>query len=144
MTAPAGHTQRRHRPIGDDRGSATGWALGTMFVGLLLAGLLFDGGAAMTTKASALSVAQQAARAGADQLDLTVLRTTGQLQLDPPAAEQAAAAWLAQAGESGTVTATTAQVTVTVTTTGSTVLLAIVGITDYELSATATAEAIQP
>lgn len=141
MTATAG--QPRHRLRGD-RGSASGWALGTMLVGLLLAGLIFDGGAAMTTKASALSVAQQAARAGADQLDLATLRTTGVVQLDPAAAQQAAAAWLEQAGQTGTISATTQQVTVTVTTTGTTVLLPIVGITSYELSATATAEAIQP
>lgn len=139
----AGHTWRRlRRRIHGDRGSASGWALGTMLVGLLLAGLIFDGGAAMTTKASALSVAQQAARAGADQLDLATLRTTGEVQLDPAAAEQAAATWLAQAGAAGSVSATTEQVTVT--TTGSAVLLSIVGITTYELSATATAEAIQP
>lgn len=145
MTATAGHTWRRlRRRIHGDRGSASGWALGTMLVGLLLAGLIFDGGAAMTTKASALSVAQQAARAGADQLDLATLRTTGEVQLDPAAAEQAAATWLAQAGVAGSVSATTEQVTVTVTTTGSAVLLSIVGITSYELSATATAEAIQP
>jgi Flp pilus assembly protein TadG len=115
-----------------------------MFVGLLLAGLVFDGGAAMTTKASALSVAQQAARAGADQLDLATLRATGEVHLDPAAAEQAAASWLAQAGQTGTIAATTEQVTVTVTATGSAVLLSVVGITSYELSATATAEAVQP
>jgi TPR repeat protein len=135
---------RLHRRVRGDRGSATGWALGTMFVGLLLAGLVFDGGAAMTTKASALSVAQQAARAGADQLDLATLRATGEVHLDPAAAEQAAASWLAQAAQTGTVAATTEQVTVTVTATGSAVLLSVVGITSYELSATATAEAVQP
>lgn len=127
-----------------DRGSATGWALGTMLVGLLLTGLVFDGAAAMTAKASALHTAQQAARAGADQLDLATLRTTGQVQLDRAAAEAAAADWLEQVGAGGTVSATADQVTVTVTTTGSTVLLTVVGITTYQLSATATAEAIQP
>jgi Flp pilus assembly protein TadG len=115
-----------------------------MLVGLLMTGLVFDGGAAMTTKASALTVAQQAARAGADQLDLTTLRTTGEVQLDPAAAEQVAAGWLEQAGVAGTVSATTELVTVTVTATGSAVLLPVVGITSYELAATATAEAIQP
>jgi hypothetical protein len=115
-----------------------------MLVGLLMTGLVFDGGAAMATKASALTVAQQAARAGADQLDLTTLRTTGEVQLDPAAAEQVAAWWLEQADVAGTVSATTELVTVTVTATGSAVLLSVVGITSYELSATATADAIQP
>ncbi|MPZ12714.1 MAG: hypothetical protein GEU89_21320 [Kiloniellaceae bacterium] len=117
--------------------------MGTMAVGLLMAALLFDGGAAMTAKADAWSTAQQAARAGADQLDLAVLRTTGEVLIDPAAAESAAADWLAQAGVTGTVSATVEQVSVTVTVTEATVLLSAVGITSYDLSATATAEAIQ-
>lgn len=129
--------------VGDDRGSASGWAIGTMVVGLLLAALLFDGGAAMTVKADAWSIAQQAARRGADQLDLAVLRSTGEVLIDPAAAEDAAAEWLAQAGASGSVSATIEQVSVTVTVTGQTVLLSAVGINSYDLSATATAEAIQ-
>jgi hypothetical protein len=114
-----------------------------MMVGLLLAALLFDGAAAMTAKASALQVAQQAARAGADQIDLAALRSTGQLQLDPAAAEAAALTWLEQAGATGSVTATTEQIAVTVTVTRPTVLLGAVGITTFTLSATATAQALQ-
>jgi hypothetical protein len=129
--------------VGEDRGSASGWAIGTMAVGLLLAALLFDSGAAMTAKADAWSTAQQAARRGADQLDLAVLRTTGEVLIDPAAAESAAADWLAQAGVTGSVSATVEQVSVTVTVTEQTVLLSAVGITSYDLSATATAEAIQ-
>jgi len=138
-------TNRRSPGAGrrGDRGSASGWAIGTMMVGLLLAALLFDGAAAMTAKASALQVAQQAARAGADQIDLAALRNTGQLQLDPAAAQAAALAWLEQAGATGTATATTEQVAVTVTVTQPTVLLGAVGITTFTLSATATAEALQ-
>jgi hypothetical protein len=114
-----------------------------MMVGLLLAALIFDGAAAMTAKASALQVAQQAARAGADQIDLATLRTTGQVQLDPAAAQAAALGWLDQAEATGTATATTEQVTVTVTVTQPTVLLAAVGLTTFTLSAAATAEAVQ-
>jgi hypothetical protein len=126
---------------GTDRGSATGWAIGVMLIGLLLAALVFDGAAAMTSRAQALDIAQQAARAGADQIDLVTLRTTGAVQLNPPAAEAAARDWLAQAGVAGTVTATTDQVTVTVTTTETAVLLAAVGVSTYTLTATGTAEA---
>ena len=135
--------RRAARWVGDDRGSASGWAIGTMAVGLLLAGLLFDGAAAMTAKAQAWSVAQQAARRGADQLDLAVLRTTGEVLIDPAAAEDAAADWLARAGMSGRVEATAEQVSVTVTVTEATVLLSAVGVDEYTLSATATADAIQ-
>jgi Flp pilus assembly protein TadG len=115
-----------------------------MMVGLLLAGLLFDVAAAMTAKVSALQVAQQAARAGADQLDLLTLRTSGQTRLDPAAAQTAAEQWLDQAGAAGTATATTEQVTVTVTVTQPTVLLDAVGVATFTLSATATAQPVQP
>src|SRR5690554_137099 len=101
------------RRMGHDRGSATPWGLGLVVIGLLAAGLVFDGGSAMATKVDAWHTAQQAARRGADQLDLVLLRTTGTVQLDPPAAEAAAHQWLAQAGVDGTVVATPAQVTVT-------------------------------
>jgi len=128
------------RRMGHDRGSATPWGLGLVVIGLLAAGLVFDGGAAMATKVDAWNIAQQAARRGADQLDLVLLRTTGTVQLDPPAAEAAAHQWLAQAGVDGTVVATPAQVTVTVTTSSTAVLLAAVGVNTYTITATATAE----
>lgn len=129
--------------VGSDRGSASGWAIGTMAVGLLLAALLFDGGQAMTAKADAWSVAQQAARRGADQLDLATLRGSGEVRINPAAAEDAASDWLTQAGVTGSVSATVEQVTVTVTVTEQPVLLSAVGVDRYTLSATATAEAIQ-
>ena len=123
-----------------DRGSATPWALGGVVMGLLAAGLVFDGGGAMAAKVEAWDVAQQAARSGADEIDLATLRTTGNVQLDPVAAQAAAYEWLARAGAEGTVVATTDQVTVTVTTTAPTVLLAAVGINTYTVSATGAAE----
>jgi hypothetical protein len=128
------------RRTGHDRGSATPWGLGLVVIGLLAAGLVFDGGGAMATKVDAWNIAQQAARRGADQLDLVLLRTTGTVQVHPPAAEAAAYQWLAQAGVDGTVTATPAQVTVTVTTSSTAVLLAAVGVNTYTISATAAAE----
>jgi Flp pilus assembly protein TadG len=126
--------------LSGDRGSATGWAVGTILVGLLIVALVFDGAAAMTTRATALDVAQQAARAGADQLDLALLRDTGEVAIDPAAAQAAAEQWLAQAGVDGTVSATTAQVEVTVTVTQPTVLLAVVGIPTFTMTAAATAQ----
>lgn len=136
------HRLRIRSGLRGDRGSATPWALGLVVVGLLVAGLVFDGGAAMAAKVDAWSIAQQAARRGADQLDLALLRTTGAVQVDPQAAETAAYHWLAQAGVEGTVTATTQQVTVTVTTSADAVLLAAVGVTTYTVSATGAAEPV--
>jgi Flp pilus assembly protein TadG len=47
----------------------------------LLAGLLVDGGAAINARLRAADIAEQAARAGADQIDVDHLRTTGQTRL---------------------------------------------------------------
>ncbi|MGW2152223.1 pilus assembly protein TadG-related protein [Nonomuraea sp. NPDC001699] len=47
----------------------------------LLAGLLVDGGAAINARLRAADVAEQAARAGADQIDVDRLRTDGQVTL---------------------------------------------------------------
>lgn len=145
------HSPRHHRPIAatvrwlrSDRGSGTGWAIGITIVGLLAVFLTFDTATAIETKAAIVDVAQQAARRGADQLDLAVLRSSGQVQLDPAAAQAAAEQWLAQAGHTGTVAATTEQVTVQVTITQPAMLLAAVGVDDYTLTARATAEPIQP
>ena len=139
VTAASPGPPGRRARLRADRGSATGWAIGTVMVGLLLVALVFDGAAAMTSKATALDTAQQAARAGADQLDLAQLRASGQVAIDPAAAHDAAGRWLHQAGAQGTVAAAPAQVEVTVTVTRPTVLLASVGIPAFTMTATATA-----
>ncbi|MFG1952473.1 pilus assembly protein TadG-related protein [Micromonospora sp. NPDC048830] len=123
----------------DDRGQITAWTVvGTLIV-LILAGLVFDQGMAMATKVSAYDTAQAAARAGAREIDLALYRAAGTLRLDPAAAATAARVFLDQAGQPGSVSATTEQVTVTVTTGHRTQLLHLVGITDIPVSATATA-----
>ncbi|MER6169797.1 pilus assembly protein TadG-related protein [Streptosporangium sp. NPDC001681] len=47
----------------------------------LLAGLLVDGGAAINARLRAADIAEQAARAAADQIDVEHLRATGQARL---------------------------------------------------------------
>jgi Flp pilus assembly protein TadG len=127
------------RRLRADRGSGTAWALGVVVVLALLAGAVLDGGHAMAARVQALDIAQQAARAGANHLDLTLLRTQGIVRLDPAAARAAAAAFLADAGVSGTTTATTEQVTVTVTRSHPTLILQAIGVDAIAMSATATA-----
>jgi Flp pilus assembly protein TadG len=106
---------------------------------LALAGTVLEAGNAMRASARATDVAQQAARAGADKLDLTALRTDRTVRLDPVAAQAAAAAYLRQVGETGAVQATAATVTVTVTITRPRVLLPLVGVKTVTLTSTATA-----
>lgn len=132
---PSGWTSR----LRTDRGSGAVWALGVVAVVALLAGLVLDGGNAMAARVAALDIAQQAARAGANQLDLFALRQQGLVRLDPAAAQATATAFLNQSGATGTATATTTEVVVTVTRSQPTTLLKAIGVTAIGMTATATA-----
>ncbi|MQY07341.1 TadE/TadG family type IV pilus assembly protein [Actinomadura macrotermitis] len=61
---------------------------------LMLAGLLVDGGLAIHARQRAADMAEQAARAGANQIDTDRLRETGKPILDPARARAAACALL--------------------------------------------------
>lgn len=126
------------RPEGDG-GQVTAFVVTISAALLLFAGLVLDGGLALSTKTQALDAAQAAARTGAQHLDLTRYRLTGQTRLDPRAAAAAARGWLTRAGLDGDVAATTAEVTVTVHATRRTQLLGLVGVRELYVTATATA-----
>jgi len=124
---------------GSDRGSGTLLGLFVIAVMLVLGGTLVEVASAMRDSAHATDVAQQAARAGADKLDLTALRNGGAVRVDPVAAQAAALAYLRQVGETGTVVATPTGVSVTVTITRSGGLLPLVGINSVTVTSTAAA-----
>jgi Flp pilus assembly protein TadG len=130
------------RWIRGDRGSATAFGLFLIVVVLVLAAAIIEGGNAMSARGHATDVAQQAARAGANKVDLAALRDDGVVRIDPAAAEAAALAFLAQVGETGTATATPAQVSVTVTVTRPGILVPILGINTLTVHSTATAAPI--
>ncbi len=100
-----------------DRDSTMVLSIFLILVVLVLTTTLIEAGNAMAARGHGLDIAQQAARAGADKLDLTTLRSTGQVRIDPATAQAAATAYLTQMGETGTVTATATEVVVTVTVT---------------------------
>ncbi|MEO6701510.1 MAG: hypothetical protein ABI140_03910 [Jatrophihabitantaceae bacterium] len=102
-------------------------------------GLGLDPGEAYATKIKAIGQAEEAARAGAQQIDLTTYRNTGVLQLDPVAAQQAAQGFLTAQGQTGTVTATTTRVTVTILTGYRTQLWHLVGVDTITVHAAGTA-----
>lgn len=60
-----------------ERGSMSVFTVLFSVAVFLLAGLLVDGGAAINARLRAADVAEQAARAGADQIDVDHLRATG-------------------------------------------------------------------
>ncbi|WP_326549956.1 pilus assembly protein TadG-related protein [Micromonospora sp. NBC_01813] len=138
-----GHWRRLRERDGDDSGQVTAFAVLMIIALLAVAGLVLDAGLALTEKVRALDIAQAAARAGAQELDLYQYRTRNIAELDPPRAASAAHAWLASAGATGEATATATTVTVTVHRTSNTQLLQIVGVHQLDVSATATATAVQ-
>ena len=131
----------RHR-LGDS-GQVTPFAILLTVALLVVAGLVLDAGLALSQKVRALDIAQAAARAGAQELNLYEYRTANIAELDPARAASAARAWLASAGADGDATATTSTVTVTVRRTSRTQLLQLVGIRQLAVSATAAATAVQ-
>ena len=133
------HTKIPRQHSTSERGSATIFGLFLVVVVLILAGVVVEGGNVMSIRGHATSIAAQAARAGADELDLDALRTTGIVQLNPAAAEVAAQAYLTQIGQTGTVTATPTEISVTVTLTKPAILVPVLGIATHTVQATATA-----
>lgn len=73
-----------------DRGTLSLFVVMFAPVVVLLAGLLVDGGIAINARMRAADVAQQAARAGANDLNVTALRS-GTVQLAPDACAKALA-----------------------------------------------------
>lgn len=82
---------------------------------LFATGLVLDGGRQMGAYAEARDLADNAARVGAQQVDLDVYRQTGQPALIAGEAEAAAAGYLASQGHTGTVVVNGDSITVTVT-----------------------------
>lgn len=132
-----------HARTGGDSGQVTAFATVMTIALLLVAGLVLDAGLALSVKVRALDVAQSAARAGAQELDLVKYRTSNVAELDPNRAASAARAWLASAGFTGSASATTQTVTVTVHGTSRTQLLQLVGVRQLHVSASANATAVQ-
>ncbi len=104
-----------------------------------LAGLALDGGGALNAKTRAISTAAEAARAGAQALDLARYRADGTVELNPDQARTRALAFLAGAGAHGTVSATPARVTVTVTGTYRPQVLTVIGVGPVAVTGTASA-----
>lgn len=126
----------------DERGTATAFVVGMTVVLLACAGLVVDGGTAINARMKLADDVEQAARAGAQRLDLVTLRSTGVVRLDEQAAEQSARGYVVARGyTSGAVVVDGDSVTVTADDVVTTRLLNLIGIDTFEVSATATAEA---
>ena len=126
-----------------DRGTVAMFtAIFALFV-IMLAGLLVDGGLAIHARERAADIAEQAARAGADDIDIAELRRTG----EPTVNTETACAKAARLAETyadslagWNCSAGTDEVSVTVTIPVELQLLSIVpGLGGFNMTSTATA-----
>jgi len=101
------------RPVADERGAISTFLAVIALALLMAAGLAIDGGRKVTALREASHLADNAARAGAQAVDLDTLRTAGDLRLS---ADQVAARvdqYLAPLGHTANVTVSGDTVTVT-------------------------------
>ena len=129
MTSPMGIFRCA---VGTDRdaGSVTVFLAITVAGLLVLVGLVADGGAKLNATQRADGVAAEAARAGGQALDLPSAVRGTHLRVDRQGAVDAADAYLAATGESGTVTvgADGTTLEVTVRSTSPTAFLGLIGV----------------
>ena len=89
-----GETQRRR----DEQGSATVFVIGFAIVLFLCAGLVIDGGLAINKRMRIADDAEQAARVGADSIDVDEFRRTETLVIDEQLARQRIGDYMADLG----------------------------------------------
>jgi Flp pilus assembly protein TadG len=131
---------------GRDRGTIAMYTVLFTPVVFLLAGLLVDGGLAIHARQRAADMAEQAARAGANQIDTAALRETGEPVLDPGRARAAACDLLAAYREQVTASRCEAgeqEVAVTVQISVRPQLLGIIpGFGEFHMTSSATAHPV--
>lgn len=116
------------------------------FIALLAAtGFIVDGGAKLRAARQASAIAEEAARAGAGQINIDhALAHGGPFIVDRDAAIRAAHAYLTSSGNTGTVNIDgTQKIHVTLTINKPTILLSAIGIRQISVTKTATADLLQ-
>lgn len=127
----------------DDRGSATVFVLGMAITLLVCAGLVLDGGRAMNARTQVADNVEQAARAGAQQIDVPHLRATGEVRLDRAAAEARAEQFISGFGYPVVdVTVTGNQIRVEAKDVVDAQMLSLVGVNTFDVGASATSQAV--
>ncbi|MFI7245198.1 pilus assembly protein TadG-related protein [Streptomyces qinglanensis] len=124
----------------EDRGQVVVAVAGGVVVLWLFAGIVIDGGLALAAAARAQDIAQEAARTGAQQVDVDQLRH-GTVRLRTAQAEANARRYVASSGDSATVSARQDKVTVRVTHRQPTQILKLIGKHTLTARASATAHA---
>ncbi len=127
----------------EERGMATLFVVGMSLLLLVCAGLVVDGGLAINARMRVADDAEQAARVGADSIDVQVLRAGGDIQVNQQLAQTRAADYLRGRGYASNQFLVDVQqdgtVDVTVEDTTSTLLLGLVNVHEYNVGAGAVA-----
>ena len=131
------------RRLGEEEGMVSAFVVIFTLALLAMAGLVLDGGLALSAKVRAIDDAQAAARAGAQAINIPLYRSSGQITLDPAQAVADAEGFLAHAGVTGTVGVFGETVTVTVTITQPTQILSVIGVDRLTETASGSAKAEQ-
>ena len=126
-----------------ERGSITLMLLVLSLALIALAGIVIDGGTKLDQAENANAIAQEAARAGAGNVNQANAYASGSFTVDQAQAIAAAQQYLASAGYRGTVSAPTPDtIEVTVTVTSPTRVLSIIGIDSMTSTGSATASLV--
>lgn len=128
-------------PPRDHRGAATVFAVFLAVALMAGAGLVIDGGYALSAKRKAMNQAEQAARVASDELSQADLRN-GSTVVNTARAQGAAQTYLSLVGARGTVAINGGRVTVTVSDDYQPAILSIVGVNHIGVEASATATSI--
>ncbi len=135
MSLTAVFREHREHP---ERGSLSVYVVIIAAVLMLVAGLCIEGGRVLNARATMADQAEQAARAGVQQLSMAKLRGSGEALTDPSAASSAARSYLARSGaaKTSTVKASSDRVSVTVERDVPTTMLRLVGVPSIHVSVT--------
>ncbi|WP_412538657.1 hypothetical protein R8Z50_22730 [Longispora sp. K20-0274] len=136
-TGTAGRRQQASSRSDEGAVSVTVAYIGMIVV--LMVAMLIGGGSVFAARARGYDVAAEAARAGAQQIDLAAYRANGTLVLNTIGAQAAAQRYLAAAGVTGTVTVSGATVSVTATSRQRTPMLSVFGKPTVQVTSTASA-----
>lgn len=126
-----------------ERGAVTVFVVVLTMALLLMGGLVLDGGNTLAAQRRAFNEAEAAARAGAQAVDLDVLRATGAVQLDPAAAAALAESHLAGTGHRGTVHVEGDTVRVSVAFRQPMLILGVAGVGPLEVTGVGEARAVR-
>ena len=126
-----------------ERGTVTAFIVIFAVALLAVAGLVVDGGYMLAGRRAAYDEAAAAARAGAQAIDENALRRGGVVVVDPDAARQRVADYLARKGHDGTVDVNGDTVTVHIRVTQRLTILGLFGVGPVTMEASGTAHGVQ-